>query len=52
MHTILMNLYNGNLNLSGQKPTDFPLRKYHLRECDKLRKRLEGTLSKEEQKLL
>ena len=52
MHTILMNLYKRNLNLSERKPTDFPLRKYHSRECDKLRKRLEGTLSKEEQQLL
>jgi hypothetical protein len=52
MHTILMNLYKGNLNLSERKPTDFPLRKYHSRECDKLRKRLEGTLNEEEQKLL
>ena len=51
MHTILMNLYNGNLNLSEREPTNFPLRKYHSRERDKLRKRLEGTLSKEEQKL-
>jgi hypothetical protein len=47
-----MNLFTGNLNLSERPPTNFPLSKYHAREYEKLRKRLEGLLNEEGQNLL
>jgi len=52
MHSVLMNLFTGNLNLSERPPADFPLRKYYSKEYDKLRKQLENLLNDEGQEAL
>jgi len=52
MQTILMNLFNDNLNLSSRKPTDFPLRRHYSKKSDKLKKQLDDLLNEEEQNLL
>ena len=51
MYETLINLYNGNLDLT--KPlTDFPLKKHYQKEYDELKKRLNNLLNEDGNKLL
>ena len=52
MYEMLINLFNGNLNLSEQQPIDFPLRKHYQREYDKLKKQIDGLLDEDGHELL
>ena len=52
MYTMLINLFNGNLDLTKRMSPDFPLQKHYSKEYDKLRKQLGGLLNEEGKKLL
>ncbi|MCL2673721.1 MAG: hypothetical protein FWE92_00145 [Defluviitaleaceae bacterium] len=52
MYSTLINLFNENLDLTKRQLLDFPLREYHQKEHDKLRKQLDGMLNEDGQKLL
>ena len=51
MYETLINLYNGNLDLT-RPLTTFPLQKHYQREYDKLKKQLNSLLNEDGQKLL
>ena len=52
MYETLMNLFNGNFSPAERKSEELPLRKFHSKECDKLKKQLEASLNEDEKNLL
>jgi len=52
MYQTLMNLYTGNLNFQKRTIKDFPLQKYHDKEYDKIKNKLDNMLNEEGQRLL
>jgi len=52
MYPTLMNLYTGNLNFAKRNTEDFPLQKYHKKEYDKIKEKLDSLLNDDGKELL
>ena len=52
MYSMLINLFNGNIDFTKRTLPDFPLQKYHQKEYGKLKKQLDSLLNEDGQELL
>ena len=52
MYPMLINLFNGNIDFTKRTLPDFPLQKHYQKECEKLKKHLDGLLNEDERELL
>jgi len=52
MYPTLMNLFTGNLDFHKRSIEDYPLQKYHDKEYDKLKKKLDSLLNEDGRDML
>ena len=52
MYQTLMNLYTGNLDFQKKNIKDLPLQKYHDKEYDKIKDKLDNMLSEDGKRML